>query len=104
MLHLLARRSLLLFALLLLPACGGDSAPEATPTPPARPSPTVSPPVAAPTSTVDAAPVEDIVLPGDTLSEIAQRFGVTVEQIATANGIDNPDLIGVGQRLTIPRP
>ncbi len=40
---------------------------------------------------------------GDTLSEIAQRFGTTVEVLVEANGIENPDLIFPGQRLQIPR-
>jgi putative chitinase len=39
---------------------------------------------------------------GDTLSGIAGRFGTTVGAIASANGISNPNLIRVGQRLTIP--
>jgi LysM repeat protein len=43
-----------------------------------------------------------IVQPGDTLSTIAWRFGTTVWLIAQANGIWNPNLIYVGQRLYIP--
>ena len=43
-----------------------------------------------------------IVQPGDTLSEIAQRYGTSVEAIAQANGIANPNLIFPGQRLSIP--
>ena len=43
-----------------------------------------------------------IVQPGDTLSEIAERFGTSVEAIAQANGIDNPHLIFPGQSLRIP--
>ncbi len=40
---------------------------------------------------------------GDTLSELASRFGVTTEALVAANpDIVNPDLIYVGQRLTIP--
>lgn len=42
------------------------------------------------------------VQPGDTLSAIAARFRTTVEAIVRANGIKNPNLIYVGQRLTIP--
>ena len=38
---------------------------------------------------------------GDTLSEIAQRHGTTVNAIASANGISNPNLISVGQTLRI---
>lgn len=39
---------------------------------------------------------------GDTLSEIAQRFGVRSGDIASANGIRGQDHILVGQYLTIP--
>ncbi len=39
---------------------------------------------------------------GDSLSEIAERFGVTVEGLAEANGIVDPDLILSGQVLLIP--
>src|SRR5699024_3564198 len=38
---------------------------------------------------------------GDTLSEIAQRFGTTTNQLASRNGIANANLIRVGQVLTI---
>lgn len=41
------------------------------------------------------------VVRGDTLSEIAQRFGTTVGAIAAENGIKNPNLIYVGQVLKI---
>lgn len=43
-----------------------------------------------------------VVQRGDTLGVIAARFGVTVQAIINANGIANPNLIFVGQRLTIP--
>jgi putative chitinase len=43
-----------------------------------------------------------IVQPGDTLSAIAWRFGTTVWALAQANGIWNPNLIYIGQRLFIP--
>lgn len=43
-----------------------------------------------------------IVKPGDTLFSIAFRFGTTVEAIAMANGISNPNQIFVGQKLVIP--
>ena len=41
---------------------------------------------------------------GDTLRQIANRFGVSVELIAQANQITDPNLITVGQLLTIPPP
>jgi len=46
--------------------------------------------------------VVHVVLPGDTLSSIAQRYGSTVEAIMSANGVTNPDLIYTGQRLVVP--
>ena len=42
------------------------------------------------------------VAPGDTLSAIANRYGTTVAALTSANKIKNPDLIQVGQKLTIP--
>lgn len=39
---------------------------------------------------------------GDTLSEIAQRYGTTYQQIALYNGIENPNRIYAGQILRIP--
>lgn len=43
-----------------------------------------------------------IVQPGDTLNEIALRFGLLPEDIQTANSIDNPNSLFVGQNLRIP--
>lgn len=45
-----------------------------------------------------------VVSPGDNLSAIASRFGVTMDELMGANGIKNPDWIAVGQKLAIPRP
>jgi nucleoid-associated protein YgaU len=39
---------------------------------------------------------------GETLAQIAQQYGVTVDAIAQANGISNPNMISVGQVLVIP--
>jgi murein DD-endopeptidase MepM/ murein hydrolase activator NlpD len=44
-----------------------------------------------------------IVQAGDTLSLIAQRYNTTVRAVAELNGILNPNLIYVGQRLLIPQ-
>jgi len=40
--------------------------------------------------------------PGDVLGQIAKDFGITMEALAAANGIEDPDLIQPGQLLTIP--
>ena len=42
-----------------------------------------------------------IVQAGDTLSEIAQRFGTTYQHLAAINGISNPNIIHVGDRIVI---
>lgn len=39
---------------------------------------------------------------GDTLSEIARDYGTTVDSLASANNISNPNYIVIGQTLTIP--
>ena len=39
---------------------------------------------------------------GDTLSEIAAKYGTTYQKIASLNGISNPNKIYVGQKLKIP--
>jgi LysM repeat protein len=43
-----------------------------------------------------------IVRPGENLYRIALHYGTTVQAIAQANGLHNPNLIYVGQRLIIP--
>jgi LysM repeat protein len=40
-----------------------------------------------------------VVQPGDTMSGIAAQLGTTVEDLAAANGIADPDLIYAGQKL-----
>lgn len=45
-----------------------------------------------------------VVQSGDTLSKIAQRFGVAIEDLMAINGITNPDHIEAGQTLEIPPP
>lgn len=45
-----------------------------------------------------------VVQPGDTLSKLAQRYGVSYPAMRSLNGLDeNPDLIFVGQRLLLPK-
>ena len=43
-----------------------------------------------------------VVQRGDTLFNIANRFGVSLSSLAAANGISNLNLIFVGEQLTIP--
>lgn len=43
-----------------------------------------------------------VVGPGDTLSAIAQREGTTAGELATVNGLTDPDWIRIGDRLALP--
>jgi LysM repeat protein len=62
--------------------------------------------VAAPSATPVATPVPAqqtyVVQQGDTLNQIAQRFGTTAQAIADANGFSVTDTINPGQVLIIP--
>ena len=41
---------------------------------------------------------------GDTLGDIAQKYGISVDALEQANGISDPNLLSVGQTLNIPQP
>ncbi len=41
------------------------------------------------------------VKPGDSLAEIAKQYHVTVDQLMRWNGIQDPSMITVGQKLKI---
>jgi LysM repeat protein len=43
-----------------------------------------------------------LINPGDTLSAIAQRYGTTVDALAQANGIADPNVIYIGGQLVVP--
>ena len=72
-----------------------DSEPEQQPEPEPEPEPTPEPVTA-------TGSVEYRVQSGDFLRKIANRFGVSSAAIAEASGLANPNLIFVGQVLTIP--
>ncbi|MBO9314185.1 MAG: LysM peptidoglycan-binding domain-containing protein [Chloroflexus sp.] len=52
-----------------------------------------------PTPTIAALYVVQV---GDTLSAIAERFGVTVDELVAANNLTDPNVLQVGQTLLIP--
>lgn len=49
-------------------------------------------------------PEQYVVQPGDTLGLIAQRYGVTLDALLESNTLANPNLLEIGQVLTIPVP
>lgn len=57
-----------------------------------------------PTAPKPAASVEKVhtVKKGDTLSAIAAKYGTTYQALAAHNGISNPNMISVGQKIRIP--
>lgn len=54
------------------------------------------------TATAPAADTVYVVKKGDTLSGIASKYGTTYQKLAEYNGIKNPNLIYVGQKIKIP--
>lgn len=86
---------------------GGELAPGLQPTilPQDAPTPTFIP-TPDPTRSAVIAPEEDIthvVQFGDTLAVIAAQYGVAVDTIVEANNMVNPNILAVGQSLTIPQ-
>jgi LasA protease len=87
-------------------------------------TPTASPTAEPPTSTVQvvetrSTPTPDAIRPtpklrdttethivqiGDTLNGLAKQYGVAMTQIQVANGLQDPNLLGLGQVLIIPPP
>lgn len=98
----------LLLALLLVPTAGSGESEEAEATSPVT--------ITTPVSSVGGAmvtpqPVESpaagavgtyVVESGDTLWDIAERFGTSVEDLVEANDLENPADLTVGQELEIP--
>jgi LysM repeat protein len=70
-----------------------------------RPTAAAASPSAEPTLPPAPTPQAYVVAKGDTMSKIAKKFGVTVEELLAANPqIKNPNKIDVGDELTIPVP
>jgi LysM repeat protein len=89
--------ALLVTALLILPTTAWAAPPA--PSAPAAPAAPAAPP--APSAPAPGGAVH-VVQWGETLALIASRYGVTTQAISAANGLTNPNLIYVGQRLIIP--
>jgi len=72
-----------------------------TPTPSPTPVPTIAP-IPVPTPPPPPPQQTYVVQEGDTLGTIAAQFGTTVGALQSANGIEDPDTIVIGQVLVIP--
>ena len=84
-----------------LVACGGDD--ESVDTLPLMTAaPSVAPTSIGTTTTLPTAEEFYTIQQGDTLSGIAQAFGVSVGDLISFNAIADPDAIQAGQRLQIP--
>jgi nucleoid-associated protein YgaU len=89
-------------ALFMLPALLGIGGPGASPSP-STPVATATPqPTAPPAPT----PQVYVIKKGDTLSKVARRFGLTLDELLAANKdtIKNPDQIAIGDEIIIPLP
>ena len=99
-----------------LTACGEVITPQPTTSTPPTGTPTPAPistlhptataplvpPAATATPTITPTPVVHVVQAGETLLSIAFEHGVSVQALQTANAIENPQFLQVGQRLIIP--
>ncbi|MDY7102888.1 MAG: LysM domain-containing protein [Actinomycetota bacterium] len=100
--------ALLVACIWLLAGCGDDddsSTPDTLPEAEVRGDTAVvdtTPSSSSSTTSTTTATSTYVVQSGDTLGAIAARFGVSVDAIAQANGITDPNAIQVNQELTIP--
>jgi len=81
------------FSVTLAPTPGPDQ-------PPSSPTPDAVRELPTPRQEMD----QYVVQQGDTLGSIAQRYGISVDALAQANGITNADVLDVGVTLNIPAP
>ena len=91
-------------ALFMLPALLGigSGGPNASPSP-STPIATATP---EPTTPPAPTPQVYVIKQGDTLSKVAKRFGITLDELLAANKdtIKNPDKIAIGDEIIIPPP
>lgn len=97
---------LVLTLVLLLSACKQSSTaiPLALTSTPRSTVPTATTTRVPPTLVPSPTPVVYVVQPGDSLSGIALSFEISVDEITQANGIQDANVIKVGQKLVIPGP
>jgi LysM repeat protein len=90
-------------AVFMLPALLGIGGPGASPRPSATAAPSVS---VEPTALPAPTPQVYVIKTGDTLSKVAKKFGVTLDDLLAANKatIKDPDKIAVGDEVIIPLP
>jgi LysM repeat protein len=79
---------------------GGETTPGATAEPTQPPALTPVPPTQEPTP--GECPATHTVQEGENLFRIGLRYGLTYQELATANGITNSAAISIGQVLVIP--
>ncbi|MBN1484001.1 MAG: LysM peptidoglycan-binding domain-containing protein [Chloroflexia bacterium] len=95
-----------LLALALPAACAVEPTPiEGEPTPTAGVKflmPTPGTPHASPSRTPTPEVIRYIVQQGDTLYDIALRYGVDMDEIIAVNNLSDPNALTVGQELLIP--
>ena len=87
-------------------------APVASPTPTTDPALLVASATPPPAPEATAVPAPDTSSPtgetihtvaaGENLFRIGLRYGFTVQELATYNGIANPNVLSVGQQIRIP--
>jgi LysM repeat protein len=86
----------------VIAACGGGG--EESPSPTGTVLEASVTPTEPASDGIDCQPYVYVVQPGDTLSEIALRFDVSLEAVAQASSLADPDALQVDQELTIPCP
>jgi LysM repeat protein len=92
-------------ALFMLPALLGIGGGRST----GSPSPGDSGPVVTPVPTITPVPLPTqqtyVIKKGDTLSKVANAFGITLAELLAANpAIKNPNVVALGQQIVIPTP
>jgi murein DD-endopeptidase MepM/ murein hydrolase activator NlpD len=88
--------------LLLAAACAGPGAGGGPPLSASTASIAGTGPGATATGPVPGRPARHLVLPGETLSALADRYGIALRDLAEANGLEEPYAVYAGQVLTFP--